>query len=109
MNRAAQLGDRPWNTAGSLTTSLRPSAAITMNQITSTGPNSQPIVPDPNLWSTNSAIKIATDSGTTRCARAGVATCTPWTDPSTEMAGVMMPSPKNSAAPKIPSVTSTPQ
>ena len=36
-----------------------------------------------------------------------MATCTPWTAPSTEIAGVIMPSPKNSAAPKIPSVTSS--
>ena len=31
----------------------------------------------------------------------------PWTAPSTEIAGVMIPSPKNSAAPKMPSVTSS--
>ena len=70
------------------------------------GPNSHPIVPDPNRCRTNRPSRIATDSGTTRCASAGVATWTPWIAPSTEIAGVIMPSPKNNAAPKIPSVTS---
>ena len=36
-----------------------------------------------------------------------MATWTPWIDPRTEIAGVMTPSPKNSAAPKIPSVTNS--
>ena len=107
MKRTAQVGDKPWRTDGSFSTSLRPSRPIAANQTRMIGPNNHPIVPDPNRWSTNSPIRIATDSGTTRWARAGVATCTPWTEPSTEIAGVMIPSPKNSAAPKMPSVTST--
>ena len=49
---------------------------------------------------------MPTDSGTTRCASPGWATSRPWSEPSTEIAGVMIPSPKNSAAPKMPSVTS---
>ena len=107
MNRTAQLGDRPWSTAGSLSTSLRPSTPITVNHTRITGPNNEPIVPDPNRCSTNSPSRIATDSGTIRCASAGVATWTPWIEPRTEIAGVMTPSPKNSAAPKIPSVTNS--
>ena len=63
--------------------------------------------PEPNRWTTNNPSRIATEIGTTRCSRLGVATWMPWTAPSTEIAGVMIPSPKNSAAPKIPSVTST--
>ena len=50
---------------------------ITVNQTRITGPNSHPIVPDPNRCSTNSASRIATDNGTTRWASAGVATWTP--------------------------------
>ena len=106
-NRTAQVGDSAWNTAGSLTTWLRPRSPITTNQTNRIGPNSHPIVPDPNRCRMNRPSRIATDSGTTRCASAGVATCTPWIAPSTEIAGVIMPSPKNSAAPKIPSVTSS--
>ncbi len=55
----------------------------------------------------NSAIRIASEIGTTRWARLGVATLSPSTAEITEIAGVIMPSPKNSPAPKMPSVTST--
>ena len=77
MNRTAQLGESPWITAGSLSTWLSPSTPMTTNQMRMTGPNNQPIVPEPKRWSTNSPIRMATDSGTTRCARSGVATLTP--------------------------------
>ncbi len=50
-------------------------------------------------------IRMASESGTTRWVSALEATETPATAPSTEMAGVMIPSPKNRAAPKIPNVT----
>ena len=59
---------------------------IAVNQTRITGPNTEPIVPDPNRCSTNSPSRIATDRGTTRCANAGVATCTPWIEPRTEIA-----------------------
>ena len=49
---------------------------------------------------------MTTEIGTTRCASPGAATFSPWIEPRTEIAGVMIPSPKNSAAPKMPSVTS---
>ena len=78
------------------------------NQTMMTGPNSQPMVPDPYRWSTNRPIRIPTDSGTTRCESPGCATSKPWSEPRTEIAGVMIPSPKNSAAPKMPSITSAP-
>ena len=39
---------------------------MTENQTRMTGPNTHPIVPDPNRWSTNKPSRIATDSGTTR-------------------------------------------
>ena len=50
---------------------------------------------------------IATVTGMTRSATDGAATLTPSIADSTEMAGVIMLSPKNSAAPKIPSAAST--
>ena len=103
MNRTAQLGDRAWNTPGSFTTCVSPNNAITVNQISITGPKSQPIVPDPNRCTANRPMRIASDSGTTRWVSAVEATDTPPTAPSTEIAGVMIPSPKNNAAPKIPS------
>ena len=107
MNRTAQLGDRAWNTPGSFTTCVSPNNAITVNQISITGPKSQPIVPDPNRCTANRPMRIASDSGTTRWVSAVEATDTPPTAPSTEIAGVMIPSPKNNAAPKIPRITKT--
>ncbi len=65
-NRAAQVGESPWNTAGSLTTWLRPISPITENQTRRIGPNNHPIVPEPNRWRMNRPSRIATDSGTTR-------------------------------------------
>ena len=49
---------------------------------------------------------IAAVIGTTRLASEGAATLTPSTADRTEMAGVIMLSPKNSDAPKIPSAAS---
>ena len=45
--------------------------------------------------------------GTTRCSSDGSTTLSPSTADSTEIAGVIMLSPKNSDAPKIPSAAST--
>jgi hypothetical protein len=45
--------------------------------------------------------------GKTQCSSAGVATARPSIAPSTEMAGVMMPSPYSSADPNNPAVTSS--
>ena len=50
---------------------------------------------------------IATVMGMTRLDTDGAATWTPSTADSTEMAGVIMLSPKNSEAPKMPSAAST--
>ncbi len=55
----------------------------------------------------NRTIRIATEIGTTRWTTPGSVTSRPETAESTEIAGVIMPSPKNSDAPKIPSVTSS--
>ena len=48
---------------------------------------------DPRLWKTNSATRITTAIGTMYDPRTGLATVSPSTALSTEIAGVMMPSP----------------
>ena len=60
----------------------------------------------PKRCTANSAISSPSAIGTTRCARLGLITFMPSTAEMTEIAGVIMPSPKNRAAPKMPSVTS---
>ncbi len=72
-----------------------------------TGPNKKPTAPVPKRWPAKSRIRMARESGTTRCERLGLTTFRPPTAEVTEMAGVIIPSPKNSAAPKIPNVVST--
>ena len=84
-----------------------PSTAITVNQKHMTGPNRRPTAPVPSRWARNSTTMIATVMGMTRSDTDGAATSTPSTADSTEMAGVIMLSPKNSEAPKIPSAAST--
>ena len=48
---------------------------------------------------------MASDSGTTKCERLGLMALRPPTAEVTEIAGVIMPSPKNKPAPKMPRVT----
>ena len=80
--------------SGCAATSLAPIAPITANQISMIGPNSTPIAPVPKRCSANSAIRIATENGTTCAASPGEATCEARRPPTrTEMAGVSMPSP----------------
>ncbi len=70
------------------------------------GPKSQPTAPVPRRWTRNSPASIPSEMGTTRCESPGAATFRPSTAEVTEMAGVIIPSPKNSPAPKMPSVMS---
>ena len=63
------------------------------NQASMTGPKKRPIVPVPKRWARNSASKITTVSGTTTGVSEGAATSSPSMALSTEMAGVMAPSP----------------
>ena len=69
------------------------------------GPNSQPTAPVPKRWAMNSTTRMTNEIGTTRWLRPGAATFSPSIAERTEIAGVIMPSPKNKAAPKIPSMT----
>ena len=83
-----------------------PITASTVNHTAITGPNSLPTTPVPKRWIANSAVSTAIAIGSTSEARLGTATFRPSTAESTEIAGVIMLSPKNSAAPSTPSVTS---
>ena len=58
------------------------------------GPNTAPTLAVPCRWNMNSATRMTLDTiGTTHGGICGVATAMPSTAPSTEMAGVMTPSP----------------
>ena len=70
--------------------------ATTRNQTNMIGPNRRPTVAVPSRCSMNSTTRIAEAIGTTRCSSDGAATSTPSTADSTEIAGVIMPSPRNS-------------
>ena len=70
-----------------------PSAASTANQPTMTGPNIRPMNWVPCRCIMNSPIRITTVSGTTTGASDGASTFSPSMALSTEIAGVMAPSP----------------
>ena len=84
-----------------------PRSPIATNQTRITGPNSHPIVPDPRRWRKNRATQDPDRKRHHEVSEAAASTTfRPWSEPRTEIAGVMIPSPKNSAAPKMPRVTS---
>ena len=58
-----------------------------------TGPNTAPTVPVPVRWMANRAIRITTEIGTTHASAAGATISMPSTAESTEIAGVIIPSP----------------
>ncbi len=66
---------------------------MTTNQTTMTGPNNRPMVAVPRRWIANSPIRIASVTGSTKSAKAGVTSFSPSIADSTEIAGVMTPSP----------------
>ena len=75
---------------------------MTTNQTAITGPNSLPTRSVPWRWNMKSAVRTTSVIGTTQVCRPGAATVRPSTAPSTEIAGVMTPSPKKIAVPKMP-------
>ena len=81
---------------------LIPQAPIATNQTIMTGPNIRPTAAVPSRWVANSMTMITAVIGTTRSASDGWTTFSPSTAESTEIAGVIMLSPKNSDAPKTP-------
>jgi len=78
------------------------------NHAAITGPNRNPTAPLPFLWIANNATRITAADGTTYGVTAGSAISSPSTALSTEMAGVIMASPKNSDAPASPTTSKTP-
>ncbi len=72
---------------------LTPSAASTQNQHNITGPKIAPTLAVPRRCIRKSAISTTSATGMTKGRNAGVATSSPSTADSTEMAGVIMPSP----------------
>ena len=75
---------------------------MTTNQTTMTGPNTRPTLPVPRYCMANSATITATLIGRTKSFSSGAETSRPSTADSTEMAGVITPSPKNRQAPAMP-------
>ncbi len=80
-----------------------PHAPMVTNQAIITGPNTRPTAEVPRRCTRNSATMITAVIGTTKSFNDGSMTSIPWTADSTEIAGVIMLSPKNSEAPKMPS------
>ena len=100
------MGDSAFRIDGLPAMPRMPQAAITANQMAITGPNSRPTAPLPSRCSKKRRTRTVAVRGSTSADRDGAATCTPSIADSTEIAGVIMLSPKNSDAPKIPSTAS---
>jgi hypothetical protein len=81
---------------------LIPKAPIAVNHTIITGPNALPTTAEPNRCEANRITMMTTVMGTTQSCNDGSTIFTPSTAESTEIAGVIMLSPKKSAAPKIP-------
>ena len=76
-----------------MTTSCRPAIASSVNHSPMIGPNHRPTAPVPKRWIVNSTARITSVIGTTSSCRLGSTTSMPSTADSTEIAGVIMPSP----------------
>ena len=72
---------------------ITPSSASVANQTIMMGPNSAPTLPVPRFWTANSPPTTSSVIGMTNGLNAGVATSSPSTAESTEIAGVISPSP----------------
>lgn len=105
-NESAYVGDSALRIDGLLTMPRMPQAPITTNQTTITGPNSRPTTAVPSRCSRKRPMMITAVIGSTMAPTDGAATCAPSIAESTEIAGVIMLSPKNSDAPNTPSTAS---
>ena len=81
-----------------------PAAAIARKNNTMTGPKNAATIAVPRRCTANNAIRISTVIGTTYSPKAGVTSLRPSTAERTEIAGVMTLSPRNIAAPMMPSI-----
>ena len=98
----AQCGEMAANTPGLCSTSQSPSTPSTRNQTAQMGPKTAPIFAVPRYCTRKSASRITIEIGKTAFSKCGETTLSPSTAESTEIAGVMMPSPKNRQAPAMP-------
>jgi hypothetical protein len=103
MKRSACVGSSATSTCGLWAMCTTPSTASTRNHSTVTGPKKRPMPPVPKRCAANSAVSTSSDSGTMKRCSPGAATSRPSIAPSTDTAGVMTPSPKKIAVPKMPS------
>src|SRR4051794_38826139 len=92
-NSTAYDGDSALTIAGLSKILPSPEIARMLNQSPITGPNSRPTAPVPKRWIPNSTVMITSVIGTTSDSNDGAATSSPSTADSTEIAGVIMPSP----------------
>ena len=106
-NCAAHHGLNALSTSGALTMFQPPIAASARNHSTITGPNTLPTFSVPKRWAMNTSSSTTTVIGTMKLCSPGAAISRPSTAPSTEIAGVITPSPKNSEAPKMPRMPTT--
>jgi hypothetical protein len=90
---AAWRGSTAAKTAGSTAIQGAPVTAMLTNQINVTGPKTAPTPAVPRFCTRKSPDKIATVIGSTHGSRVGAANSRPSTALSTEIAGVMTPSP----------------
>ena len=80
---------------------------MTVNQTSITGPNSRAIRSVPPRCTQNSAKTMSSVSGTTKRWNEGWIRVSPSTADRTEIAGVIIESPKNSDTPTIPTTISS--
>src|SRR4051794_40962333 len=92
-NVTAYEGDSAFRISGVSTIWPTPDTASTVNQTPITGPNSRPTAPVPKRWIANRNVMITSVIGTTSDSSDGAATLRPSTADSTEIAGVIIPSP----------------
>ena len=79
-----------------------PSVAIVPNQTSITGPKRRETASVPERWTQNSTMTMKSVTGTTQSPKPGTTRSIPSTADMTDMAGVMIASPKNSDTPTMP-------
>jgi hypothetical protein len=87
------VGDSDRKIAGLSRTFARPATARIVNHVAMTGPNRRPTASVPKRWIANSAVSTVSVIGSTSDFSPGAATFSPSTAESTEIAGVIIPSP----------------
>jgi hypothetical protein len=93
MNPTAWCGLMAQRISGWVTMCETPSTAIVKNQMSVTGPKNLPMPLVPRFCTANRQNSTTSVSGITYCLKWGETTSSPSTADSTEMAGVMTPSP----------------